>query len=95
VAISRLLRSLCFLAMTSNLRFLAKNSNARFTKFPRIGGGSGFGFLAKIPEVLRKLFFQIFKVRAQIESVPTMAGRFVGTVLTVQTIMHRLNLCLR
>jgi hypothetical protein len=37
---------------------LAKNSNARFTKFPRIGGGSGLGFLAKIPKVLRKLFFK-------------------------------------
>jgi len=44
--------------LNSNLRFLAKNSNARFTKFPRIGGGSGLGFLAKIPKVLRKLFFK-------------------------------------
>jgi hypothetical protein len=36
---------------------LAKNSNARFTKFPRIEGGSGLGFLAKIPKALRKTIF--------------------------------------
>ena len=36
VAISRLLRSLRFLAMTSKLEFLPKNSNARFSKSARI-----------------------------------------------------------
>jgi len=40
-AISRLLRSLCFLARTFFLRFLAKNSNARYTKSPRIRGIDG------------------------------------------------------
>jgi hypothetical protein len=46
--------------LNSFLQFLAKNSNARYTKSRRIRGVSRPRFLAKIPKVLRKLFFQSF-----------------------------------
>ncbi|MBA7507697.1 hypothetical protein ES706_06417 [subsurface metagenome] len=57
VAISRLLRSLRSLAMTSDLRFLAENSNARYTKSPRIRGIGCLCFLAKIPKIFTNYLF--------------------------------------
>jgi hypothetical protein len=46
--------------LNSFLQFLAKNSNVRYTKSRRIKGVSHPCFLAKIPKVLRELFFPSF-----------------------------------